>query len=653
MSVKLLFELRERLHYTAIAGILTAGEDFRLHNVLKQFQEAAGISPVFARMNGLLEALRSPEGFTGRQLMEAASLVDAVCTTQAAGLEKAAVPGKAEEPAEQPAGNPTGQPTGQPAKQQENSRGVCLRQFRYSEVKPFLNALREKGSGRYSILWEAWQAKSEVLSDYRLTPALIAGLGDSYGEMADLCMEILKQADESIVPILKKGLDPNGKKEMARRVTVIASIAKERENDYYMELIESGSGPVRQAAIRALCFDSGNQALLAALAKSERGEAKKAALTALMRNPGEAGRERLFELLKKDPALAAPYLFYLEDEETADWIGDQIEEFCTQSLPAGGKSKEELAKLSGRLKGLLDALPNKYSKKLFECLARLGGREKELEPYGGKELLDGVNLAVAKTVFLRPHREILDAAASLSDACGAYLPAAVLSSLIRDFTGIYDACGGWLKKRDAVPFLGWVFDKVSYDRESRVYAAAMTVYALDWDGETRGILRSIRLGEKLDIRWVKQIMASQDWNRGLRGMNYLQWYGTGRFSQIETLKKLTDPEDEELCDMLRTYYRHYAMQGRGEEGIRAYLELGGTECKGMIPALLKAKPNLVRYPYQFQTILALYEQMPMTREEKAQEMLQTADRMEKQEIKATNQIVTLLRDQAVALLSRN
>ena len=89
MSVKLLFELKERLHYTAVAGILTAGEDFRLQNILRQFKGAAGASPVFAKIDGLLEPLRDPAGFTGRQLMEAASLVDAVCMTLAAGLAKA------------------------------------------------------------------------------------------------------------------------------------------------------------------------------------------------------------------------------------------------------------------------------------------------------------------------------------------------------------------------------------------------------------------------------------------------------------------------------------------------------------------------------------------------------------------------------------
>ena len=637
MSVKLLFELKERLHYTAVAGILTAGEDFRLQNILRQFKGAAGASPVFAKIDGLLEPLRDPAGFTGRQLMEAASLVDAVCMTQAAGLAKA-------EPAPEDSEGP-----------RENA--VCLQQFKYSEVKPYLAALTGKGSGRYSVLWEAWQEKSRILNDYRLIPALIAGLGDSYSEMADLCMQILKEADPAIVSMLKRGLDPKGKKDMARRVIVIASLAKERENDYYRELVNDAAEPVRSAAIRALCFDSGNRELLAALAKSERGEAKKAALSALMKQPGEMVRECYHKLFKKDPALAAPYLFYLEDEETADLIGDQIYDLCVNQLMTGNRSKEEISKLTLRICGLINALPNQYSEKLFGHLAWFGRHEKELEPYGGEELLCRVNLAVTETVFTRPEPVILDAAIELANHSDSYLPAGILAVMIRDFAGSYDVCERWLKKSGKAFVPADVFDKLRYDQESRSYVAAMTFFAADWDGQNQKFDKAFSLGRRIDIRWIRYIMASGKWNRGIRGgANYYGGYpggGTGYASRIAVLRQLTDPEDEEMCGLLKTYYHHYAMQGMGTDGIRAYLELGGTDCRGMFPALLKARPELARYSYQLQGLLELYDQLPMTREEKAQELLQTADRMEKQEIKGTNQVAKSLKEKALELLSQN
>ena len=83
------------------------------------------------------------------------------------------------------------------------------------------NMLRVMG-WRYGVLTFVFDLIKGVL------PALIADLDDAYGELAELNEQILRSCGAGIVPFLKEGFDPAGKKAMLRRIRLIVDLAGNR-----------------------------------------------------------------------------------------------------------------------------------------------------------------------------------------------------------------------------------------------------------------------------------------------------------------------------------------------------------------------------------------------------------------------------------------
>ena len=62
----------------------------------------------------------------------------------------------------------------------------------------------------------------------------------------------MEEDGENVVPLLKGGFDPKGKKAMVRRVQVIDKVSGAKENDFYLEKLADAEKEVRQALIYAL-----------------------------------------------------------------------------------------------------------------------------------------------------------------------------------------------------------------------------------------------------------------------------------------------------------------------------------------------------------------------------------------------------------------
>ena len=88
-----------------------------------------------------------------------------------------------------------------------------------------------------SQIRDTWEAHPEFFGDFRVLPALVSGLGESYAELAELNMEIMKAQGSQVLPLLKEGFDPAGKKEMARRVEVIAALEGAEATPWLREVL--------------------------------------------------------------------------------------------------------------------------------------------------------------------------------------------------------------------------------------------------------------------------------------------------------------------------------------------------------------------------------------------------------------------------------
>lgn len=315
MNLQPLYNVKERLEYAAVAGVSLLGEDFRLQRAAEALKPLAAASPVFGKIDaGLSKLLAAPPEQRPGLLLDVLALVDAVAYTQAkTGAEGELAP----------------LPTG----------GGRYYPISYGQIQPLLTALTTTGGGRVEAVKSAWERCPDYFLDYRILPTLIGALGDGYGEMAELCAKLLKKLGPPVIPMLKKGFDPAGKKEMARRVEIIAALEGEAAAPWLKEILPQAKKDVRAAVITAL-GGGGEAALLLDLTKSERGKNRDAALEALAKQEGAQVAAFWEEELAKNSASVR----FLNQTRT-DWASDLVARGLWDRLEAvtaqGGRVPKE------------------------------------------------------------------------------------------------------------------------------------------------------------------------------------------------------------------------------------------------------------------------------------------------------------------------
>lgn len=277
MDIAPVYELKARLRAAAIAGTDLLSEDFRLKKAAESFAPLAKASPVFAKIDEMTAKLLN-DG-TPENLLDAITLVDAVITT----LGAVEVRGELEDiPA--------------------SESGTAVVNAPYSRLSAILGALTESGGGQYNTFLEMKKNYPELLNDYRVKPALVKGLGAPYSELADEVAATIGEMGAEMLPLLKNGFDPKGKKDMLRRLGVIERIAGAGENEFYLAQLENAEKDIRKRLIYALRHDKGNIDRLFELAKTEKSGSKTAALSALASFDDEKAGAYIAEYAKKKPA---------------------------------------------------------------------------------------------------------------------------------------------------------------------------------------------------------------------------------------------------------------------------------------------------------------------------------------------------------------
>lgn len=300
MNLAPIYELRSRLRASMIAGTNLLSEDFRLKRAVEEIAPMAALNPVFAKISQLANALIA-EGGDNKEavLMDTITLVDAVLCTQGV----TAVTGEVE-PIE------------------VNGWGSVVTNAPYSVVKGLVEALTTSGNGHYQFVVDTHEEQPQLFADYRVKAAMVEALGAGYAELAELVAKWLKQEGEEILPLLQKGFDPKGKKEMLRRLQVIQAIAGGKANDFYKRMIPDAEKDIRNELILALRHNQENVAYLQELIKAEKGKAKKMAYYALAEME-DAGAEKVFrDMYVKKPADVMSYL----SMTTTDWASKLVAE---------------------------------------------------------------------------------------------------------------------------------------------------------------------------------------------------------------------------------------------------------------------------------------------------------------------------------------
>lgn len=559
MDISPLYELRARLRAAMIAGTGLLSEDFRLKRAVEAFAPLEQASPIFAKIGQLAGALLSPDSADKEDiLLDAITLADAVLCTQGT----VAVEGKVEPIV-------------------VNGWGSAVTNAPYSVVKTLTESLLNSGSGHYSYVVETHRDRPELFKDYRVKAAMIQALGASYAELADTVAEWLKEEDASILPLLQKGFDPRGKKEMVRRIHVMMAINGEASNEFFVKMLPEAEKEVRQALIFALRYRPENVDLLLELTKTEKGNAKKTACYALAYMEDEKAEAAFRELYKKKPQEAMHYLVYTETKWASRFVAEKLKEQLSPWAEEHARP-ERTQEQKSLLGETVSALPGKSGSDICEVFRIAANLEDRLNTAfiaeGVKEtIMAGLNLRNRESTFTfqtsipyllhqalhcHPDEELCALAVELYEAKGrhggrrmAYFPAAVAARLLTD-----GDCCDWLEKQlkgklfqsrqESYPFLARGLDGLRFsERENGYVLRVKRPYRTHPSGEP---MPEFCQPVKQDI--------------------------TGRFTDILThcqdrdidqvLMNCIDSEDEAYCRKLGDYFYGRA---RNLKAVRDYL----------------------------------------------------------------------------------
>ena len=401
MNFEPLYELKNRLENVAVVGINLAKDDFRLKRAVEQVKEYSTVAKVFKQIYDMGSSLISTDDEDKCDLfLDLLALLDAVLCTQATTYS-------GEKPQE----------INTVAKTKD-----YYKELHYSELSPLVYAFTREGGGRLNIIMDTIESNPEIMNDFRVKACMIHGLSDKYSEIADRMAEELKKQSKDIVPILKDGFDPQGKRNMVSRLEIIASLCKEEENDFYKYCIENGSKEIKEIAIGFLMYDQNNIDYILDLTKTEKGKLKNKAFEALSYMTDNRAAEEWGKFLKKKPLDNIEYLRGTDQQWAIDYLDEFIENYVTETKNKTLKTAEEKRTVEyDILKISPFILKNRNEKSLLFC--------KELYPYNKYEIKRILNFYIVKDL----DKEVINTIKELSKEYeGEFLQQEFLISLIKD-----------------------------------------------------------------------------------------------------------------------------------------------------------------------------------------------------------------------------
>ena len=569
MNLQPLYDVKERLEQAAIAGTGLLSEDFRLQRAAEGLKPLAAASPVFGKIDtGLTGLLAAPAEERSGLLLDVLALADAVVYTQG----KTGMDGELEP---LPAG------AGQ------------VQQLSYGQLNPLLTALTTTGGGRMEVVQSAWENHPEMFTDFRVLPAVVEGLGDSYGELAELNAKILKQMGPAPLSLLKEGFDPAGNKSMARRVEVVSAIEGGHATPWLREVLPGAKKDVRVSVLTALGDDGENVPLLLELAQTERGANREAVLEGLAGQDGEAIQTFWKQELEKH----SQSVKFLEPSN-ADWAIELVTAGLRQRLEKFLSCGERPTYEEGTdLTTWCWSLGHKDSPAMLDFWRWADSRMEDIDQLKDEKdrsLFFGVKLTDRlRDIMLHTSPGLLrDFCLGLFDSHPAmtrYLHISVQAALLSlPGAAVYEKYSPYL-----------LTEEPTEDAEHKETLNTVLLRALSevyWNRKQgcHVIVMGQAIAQPLDSRWVGRLV------RVACKPNMGHYYPFGGGDEVDgfdkNLAELANPNDPEQCAQLVPYLRRRMVETGSWYSYSQYLlRLGGSP-KGVLgEAMKKGKPAAIYY----------------------------------------------------------
>ena len=597
MNFEPLYELKNRLENVAVVGINLAKDDFRLKRAVEQVKEYSTVAKVFKQIYDMGSSLISTDDEDKCDLfLDLLALLDAVLCTQAATYS-------GEKPQE----------INTVAKTKD-----YYKELHYSELSPLVYAFTREGGGRLNIIMDAIESNPEIMNDFRVKACMIHGLSDKYSEIADRMAEELKKQSKDIVPILKDGFDPQGKRNMVSRLEIIASLCKEEENDFYKYCIENGSKEIKEIAIGFLMYDQNNIDYILDLTKTEKGKLKNKAFEALSYMTDNRAAEEWGKFLKKKPLDNIEYLRGTDQQWAIDYLDEFIENYVTETKNKTLKTAEEKRTVEyDILKISPFILKNRNEKSLLFC--------KELYPYNKYEIKRILNFYIVKDL----DKEVINTIKELSKEYeGEFLQQEFLISLIKDKPETvyknFSEYAGAGKEKEEVRSLFNTFIRGNYSKkkeERKVqedfrdmfqiilrmhYDEENKEYILEWADTISGSPIQIKL-DGFDKKWY-DIILNTSTNVTGNWYYYSSSHGDFRYLYNPNIKGLKEKFGE-------FYYNITLVRTPYLADIEFLNKLGWTNYKDFLIGKMDIGKNLYMISYRLNYISDFINKIPISEED--------------------------------------
>lgn len=401
MNLEPLYELKNRLENVAMVGINLVKDDFRLQRAVDQMKGYASAAKVFKQIYEMGQKLiEGDEEDKCDLFLDLLALLDAVLCTQATTY------------------------SGDNLQKIETTAGKenFYQELHYSELSQIVSAFTGTGGGRLAIIENAFETSPEMFDDFRLKSYMIDGLSDKYSGIADRITRELKKKDKDIVPLLKDGFNPQGKREMIARLDIIGAICKEDENDFYKYCIENGSKEMKENAISELKYCQDNIDYILDLIKTEKGSVKNKAYVSLLWMNDSRAEKEWDKFFKKKP-FDNIYSFQFTNQQWAiDYLNNFIKEYIVELKNKTLKTAEERRAVESEVAKICSVSFNKEINKNLDYY-------RELYPYNKDE----IKRILSYYIVANLNKEIIDLIKELSKKYeGEFLEQEFLISLIKD-----------------------------------------------------------------------------------------------------------------------------------------------------------------------------------------------------------------------------
>ena len=358
MNFEPLYELKNRLENVAVVGINLAKDDFRLQRAVEQIKEYSTVAKVFKQIYDMGNSLISTDDEDKCDIfLDLLALLDAVLCTQATTYSR-------EKPQE--------------IKSIAKNKDF-YKELHYSELSPLIYAFTETGGGRYQVIENTIKNTSEIMNDFRVKTYMIKGLSDSYTAIGDLMIEELRKLGKEVIPLLKDGFDPQGKREMLARLDIISHIGKENENDFYKYCIENGSKEIKEFAIGALKYSQDNIDYILDLTKIEKGKLKNKVFEVLSYMNDSRAEKEWDKFFKKKPLENIEYLRGTDQKWATDYLNNFIGVYIEELKNRSFKTAEERRIVENEVTRICSVILNKRTDKILSLF-------KDLYPYNKYEI---------------------------------------------------------------------------------------------------------------------------------------------------------------------------------------------------------------------------------------------------------------------------